>query len=440
MEVLIQALQFFFSLSILVLIHEIGHYVAARIFKVRVEKFYLFFNPWFSLFKFKRGETEFGMGWLPLGGYVKISGMIDESMDKDQMKLPTQPHEFRSKPSWQRLIIMLGVVTFNILLAIVIYIAMLSFSGERYLPVQNARYGIVADSLGKELGLQNGDHILALNNTKPEDFTDIPREFLMGTVNTVTIMRNQDTLVLNVPESFFGQLVDARGQNFFTLRFPFIVAAFTENSAAQQAGILPGDHIVGIGGIETWSFDEFRQTVGQFRNQSTTIMVDRKGIRKELAINIPQEGVVGAFVKPVNEIFDFETRHYTLLAAIPAGIQKAYNTTVDYVRQLGLLFRPEVSVAENLGGFITIGSIFSPTWDWMHFWTITAFLSVILAVMNILPIPALDGGHVMFLLYEVVTRRKPNEKFMEYAQMVGMILLLSLVLFANFNDVLRLFR
>lgn len=440
MEVLIKALQFFFSLSILVLIHEIGHYVAARIFKVRVEKFYLFFNPWFSLFKFKRGETEFGMGWLPLGGYVKISGMIDESMDKDQMKLPPQPHEFRSKPSWQRLIIMLGGVTFNILLAIVIYIAMLSFSGESYLPVQNARYGIVADTLGKELGLQNGDHILALNNTKPEDFTDIPREFLMGTVNTVTILRNQDTLVLNVPESFFGQLVDARGQNFFTLRFPFIVAAFTENSAAQQAGLLPGDHIVGIGGIETWSFDEFRQTVGQFRNQSTTIMVDRDGIRKELAINIPQEGVVGAFVKPVNEIFEFETRHYTLLAAIPAGVKKAYSTTVDYVRQLGLLFRPEVSVTENLGGFITIGSIFSPTWDWMHFWTITAFLSVILAVMNILPIPALDGGHVMFLLYEVVTRRKPNEKFMEYAQMVGMILLLGLVLFANFNDVMRLFR
>ena len=214
MEVLIKALQFFLSLSILVLIHEIGHYVAARIFKVRVEKFYLFFNPWFSIFKFKRGETEFGMGWLPLGGYVKISGMIDESMDKEQLKQPPQPHEFRSKPSWQRLIIMLGGVTFNLLLAVVIYIFMLSLSGESYLPVQNAKYGIVADSLGKELGLQSGDHILALNNEMPEDFTDIPREFLMGTVSTVTILRNQDTLVLDVPESFFGKLVDTRVRTF----------------------------------------------------------------------------------------------------------------------------------------------------------------------------------------------------------------------------------
>ncbi|HAJ98542.1 MAG TPA: RIP metalloprotease RseP [Bacteroidales bacterium] len=440
MEVLIKASQFILSLSILIIIHELGHYAAARIFKVRVEKFYLFFNPWFSLFKFKRGETEFGLGWLPLGGYVKISGMIDESMDKEQMKLPPQPHEFRSKPSWQRLIIMLGGVTFNLLLAIVIYIFMLSFVGESYLPVQNARYGIVADSLGKKLGLQNGDHIIAINNTKPDDFTDLPKEFIMGQVQTVTVLRNQDSIVLDVPESFFGKLVETRGQRFFSLRYPFIVHSFSETSAAKEAGVLPGDLIVGIGGIETSSFDEFRKTIGQFRNQQTTIWVERDGIRNELAITIPEEGVIGAFAKPVNEIFEFETRNYSFFAAIPAGISKAYTTTVDYVKQLGLLFRPEVSVTENLGGFITIGSIFSPTWDWLHFWTITAFLSVILAVMNILPIPALDGGHVMFLMYEVITRRKPNEKFMEYAQTAGMIFLLGLILFVNFNDVMRLFR
>jgi regulator of sigma E protease len=440
MEVLIRASQFLLSLSILIIIHEVGHYVAARFFKVRVEKFYLFFNPWFSLFKIRRGETEFGLGWLPLGGYVKISGMIDESMDKEQMKQPPKDYEFRSKPAWQRLIIMLGGVTFNLILAVIIYIFMLHFRGEQYLPVQNARYGIVADSLAQEIGLKTGDRILLLNDRKPEDFTDIPREFLMGNVHSVTVERNQETLTLDVPESFFGKLVAARGQRFMTIRYPFIVESFTQVSAAREAGVQPGDHILGIDTVATWSFDEFRRTIGQFLNQETILVVERNGERLELPITISDQPVIGAYVRPINQIFEFETREFSLLSAIPAGVVKAYTTTVDYIRQLGLLFRPEVSLTENLGGFITIGSIFSPTWDWLHFWTITAFLSVILAVMNILPIPALDGGHVMFLMYEVITRRKPNEKFMEYAQMVGMILLFGLILFANFNDVMRLFR
>ncbi|HSV89159.1 MAG TPA: RIP metalloprotease RseP [Bacteroidales bacterium] len=440
MEVLIRAMQFLLSLSILVIIHEVGHYVAARIFKVRVEKFYLFFNPWFSLFKFKRGETEFGLGWLPLGGYVKISGMIDESMDKEQMKQPPQPHEFRSKPAWKRLVIMLGGVTFNLALAVVIYIFMLHFRGEQYLPVQNARYGIVADSLAREIGLKTGDRILMLNDRKPEDFIDIPREFLMGNVHSVTIERNQEIITLDVPSDFFGKLVSTRGERFLTIRYPFIVEAFTEESAARIAGVQPGDHILGIDTVETWSFDEFRRNIINFRNQETTLLVERNGQQLELPITISDQPVIGAYVKPIDQIFEFETRRFSFLAAIPAGIAKAFTTTVDYVRQLGLLFRPEVSITENLGGFITIGSIFSPTWDWLHFWTITAFLSVILAVMNILPIPALDGGHVMFLMYEVITRRKPNEKFMEYAQMAGMIFLFALILFVNFNDVLRLFR
>ena len=212
------------------------------------------------------------------------------------------------------------------------------------------------------------------------------------------------------------------------------------NSAAKEAGALPGDHVLGIGGIETWSFDEFRGVIGQFASQETTLLVERNGERLELPIKIPEVAAIGAYVKPIDQLFEFKTRSYSLLAAVPAGITKAYTTTVDYVKQLRLLFRPEVKASESLGGFITIGSIFAPTWNWIHFWTITAFLSVILAVMNVLPIPALDGGHVMFLLYEVVTRRKPNEKFMEYAQMVGMILLLALILFVNFNDVMRLFR
>lgn len=440
MEILIKTLQFFFSLSILVIIHEMGHYFAARAFKVRVEKFYLFFDAWFSIFKFKRGDTEYGMGWLPLGGYVKISGMIDESMDREQMKQPPKPYEFRSKPAWQRLIIMLGGVTFNILLAILIYIVMLYSHGEEYLPAENVKYGILADSLALDLGMKTGDKIIMLNGEKAEDFMEIPKEFIMGNVKTVTVDRNGELLTLNVPESFFGKLVQSKGGGFFTIRYPFIVESFLPNSAAEAAGVRPDDHIVGIGGNETWSFDEFRVAIANYRDQQTTISVLRQGERLEFPITISEDGTIGAYVKPMVDLFDFETHTYSFFSAIPAGITKAYTTTIDYVKQLGLLFRPEVKAAESLGGFITIGNIFAPTWDWLHFWSITAFLSVILAVMNVLPIPALDGGHVMFLLYEVVSGRKPNEKFMEYAQMVGMILLLGLILFVNFNDVLRLFK
>ncbi len=440
MDILIKALQFFLSLSVLIIIHEMGHYFAARAFKVRVEKFYLFFDPWFSIFKIKRGDTEYGMGWLPLGGYVKIAGMIDESMDREAMKQPPKDYEFRSKPAWQRLIIMLGGVTFNILLAILIYVVMLFSYGEKYLPTENVKYGIIADSLALDLGMQTGDKIIELNGYRPVDFMDIPKEFIMGNVKTVAVDRQGEFITLDVPDSFFGKLISTRGGRFFSLRYPFIVEDFLPNAAAEEAGVKIGDHVAGIGGVETWSFDEFRDEIGKYTNQETSLIVYRDGQRLELPISIPESGAIGAYVKPIDQLFDFETRNYSFFAAIPAGVIKAYNTTIEYVKQLGLLFRPEVKATESLGGFISIGNVFAPTWDWLHFWTITAFLSVILAVMNVLPIPALDGGHVMFLLYEVVTRRKPNEKFMEYAQMVGMILLLGLILFVNFNDVMRLFR
>lgn len=440
MEILIKALQFFLSLSILIIIHEIGHMIPARLFKTRVEKFYLFFNPWFSLFKFKRGETEYGMGWLPLGGYVKIAGMIDESMDKEQMKKPPQPHEFRAKPAWQRLIIMLGGVTANIILAALIYIFMLFITGEQYLPTKNVKYGIVADSLALDLGLKTGDKILKLDEQEFEDFVDIPREFVLGNVQEITVERDGEEIVLQVPEDFFGKLISARMGGFFSIRYPFIVTDFLDESPAREAGVKVGDHIMGVGGIRTWSFDEFASTIPKFRGEQTTLTVKRGEEIIEMDIRIPEEGVIGAYAKNVTELLDFETRKYSFFQAIPAGIGKAYTTTTGYFRELRLLFRPEVKVTENLGGFITIGSIFSPTWDWAHFWTITAFISIILAIMNVLPIPALDGGHVMFLLYEIIAGRKPNEKFMEYAQMIGMILLLSLLLFVNFNDILRLFR
>lgn len=440
MEILIKASQFFLSLSILIIIHELGHMLPARLFKTRVEKFYLFFNPWFSLFKFRRGETEYGMGWLPLGGYVKISGMIDESMDKDQMKKPPQPHEFRSKPAWQRLIIMLGGVTANIILAALIYIFMLFINGEQYLPVKNLKYGIVADSLAVEIGLQTGDRILMLNEREVEDFLDIPREFVLGDVRTVTVDRDGQMVTLEVPEDFFGRLISNRMRGFFSVRYPFVVADFPGSSPAREAGLEIGDHIVGVGGKETWSFDEFAGTIGGFAGKVTTISVDRNGRRMDFDIPVTEAGHIGVYAKHVSEFLEFGTRSYSFLESIPAGIGKAYTTTTGYFRELRLLFRPEVKVSESLGGFITIGSIFAPTWDWAHFWTITAFLSIILAIMNVLPIPALDGGHVMFLVYEIIAGRKPGDKFMEYAQMVGMLLLLSLLIFVNFNDILRLFR
>ncbi len=440
MEILIKASQLILSLSILVIIHELGHYLAARLFKVRVEKFYLFFNLWFSLFKFKKGDTEYGVGWLPLGGYVKIAGMIDESMDKEQMKQPPKPHEFRSKPAWQRLIIMVGGVVFNLFLATFIYIIILSSHGEEYLPPQNLKYGIVAEPLGVEIGLQTGDNILELDGKKVYCFLDIRKDLLLGSTMTITIERNGEQMLINIPEGFQGKLLTAKGQGFASPRFPFIVEGFVATSAAKDAGVLPGDHVVGIDGMETWSFDEFRAKIAEYKNQETTLMVKRNGEVLELPISIPEEGVIGATVQPLSKLLKFERRKYSIIAAIPAGVAKVFTSTVDYVRQFGLLFKKEVKVSENLGGFITIGSFFPASWDWLHFWTFTAFLSVVLAFMNILPIPALDGGHVMFLLYEMITRRKPNEKFMEYAQIAGMIILLSLLLFVNFNDIMRLFK
>ncbi|MFW5792694.1 MAG: RIP metalloprotease RseP [Bacteroidota bacterium] len=440
MEILIKAIQFLLALSILIIIHELGHFYFAKLFKTRVEKFYLFFNPWFSLFKFKKGETTYGVGWIPLGGYVKISGMIDESMDKEQMKKPPQPHEFRSKPAWQRLIIMLGGVAANIVLAIVIYIFMLFFVGEKYLPAQNLKYGIVADSLGKELGLQHGDLIVSLNGEEVDDFLDIRNEFIFGDVESVTVKRNDELIKIDVPSDFFGKLIASKGEGFISIRYPLIVADYLDKSEAKIAGVLPGDMIMGIGKDTTFSHNEFRQAITKYKETHTELLINRDGKDTILDIYVPKDMIIGVAFTPIDQLLIFETKNYTFIEAIPGGAVKAYETTADYLKQLKLLFKPEVKATESLGGFITIGSIFSPTWDWLHFWTITAFLSVILAIMNILPIPALDGGHVMFLLYEVIAGRKPGDKFMEYAQTIGMILLISLLLFANFNDVLRLFN
>jgi len=437
MEILVKVAQLLLSLSILVIFHEFGHFITAKIFKARVEKFYLFFNPWFSLFKFKKGETEYGMGWLPLGGYVKISGMIDESMDKEAMQLPPQPHEFRSKPSWQRLIIMLGGVTVNILLAFAIYIGMLWIWGEQYLPTSEVKYGIVADSVAQEMGLQTGDKILTVDNEVVEDFFKIPGRIILDNAKSLQVERDGAIVDVKIPEGFVGRLLKHQSPDFINARMPFVVAKFTPESAAEQGGVKEGDKIIGINDSIVEYFDQFRALIPAYKNQDVKLNVVRGADTLSYALHIPEAGVIGAF--PENQ-FDFKVKNYNFFSAIPAGAKRTVKGVADYLKQLKLIFSPDVKAYESVGGFITIGNIFPGTWDWTAFWGLTAFLSIMLAILNVLPIPALDGGHVMFLMYEIITGRKPSDKFMEYAQIVGMVLLFSLLIFANGNDIVKLFR
>jgi len=437
MEILIKILQLLLSLSILVIVHEFGHFIAARIFKTRVEKFYLFFNPWFSLFKFKGKETEYGIGWLPLGGYVKISGMIDESMDKEQMQQPPQPWEFRSKPAWQRLIIMLGGVTMNVLLAFVIYIGMLFIYGEKYLATTEAnKYDIVADSLAQEFGLRNGDKIISVDGQEVEEFHKIPLTIILEEARTVQVLRDGKLIDVNLPDGAIGKLIKSKSPNFLSVRMPFVVESFAEVSSAREAGVLPGDSILGVNGNLLIYFPDIRKDIQSKRRQDIVLNVKRGLDTLALSLTITDEGLIGV----QNTGFKLNEKHYSIGEAIPAGVVKTVDGIGGYLKQLKLLFSPEVKAYESVGGFITIGNIFPSEWHWESFWRLTAFLSIMLAVLNLLPIPALDGGHVMFLGYEIITRRKPSDKFLEYAQIAGMVILFSLLIFANGNDVVKLFR
>jgi regulator of sigma E protease len=440
MEILIKILQLLLSLSILVIVHEFGHYLAARIFRTRVEKFYLFFNPWFSIFKFKVGETEYGLGWLPLGGYVKISGMIDESMDKEQMMQQPQSWEFRSKPAWQRLIIMLGGVTMNVILAFVIYIGMLSIYGEQYLPTSEAnKYGIVADSLAQDFGLRNGDKIISVDGKAVEEFHKIPLAMILEEAKTVQVNRNGQLVSITLPEGAIGRLVKHQSPYFLSVRFPFVVQSFAEKSPARDAGLQVGDTILGVNGKLLIYFPDIREDIQRLKGENAQLSLIRSGDTLEIPVTVSEEGYIGV-IPQKDSFFEMNEKHYSFFEAIPAGMVKTIDGIGGYLKQLKLIFSPEVKAYESVGGFITIGSIFPSEWHWESFWRLTAFLSIMLAVLNLLPIPALDGGHVMFLGYEIITRRKPSDKFMEYAQIAGMVLLFSLLIFANGNDVVKLFR
>jgi regulator of sigma E protease len=440
-QVLIKATQLILSLSILVVLHEFGHYLFARIFKTRVEKFYLFFDPWFSLFKIKRGETEYGIGWLPLGGYVKISGMIDESMDKEAMKLPPQPWEFRSKPAWQRLLIMVGGVAMNFLFAIVIYAGVLYAWGEQYLPTNSVKYGIVVGETGEKLGFRNGDKILSVDHTYIDDFSKIIPTIVLDHARSVQIER--DGQITEVPISAEDMAMLLKARNVFSVRYPFrfVVGGFAKESPGEQAGLKTGDELIAIDGQHFEWYDEFQKYLASRKGEQINISVLRNNLPVDILVGLGADGVIGISNKQdFDDVFELKTIRYGLLASIPAGVSKGVETTRNYLKQFKLFLMPETKAYESLGGFITIGSIFPGNWNWEAFWMMTAFISIILAVMNLLPIPALDGGHVMFLVFEMVSGRKPGEKFMEYAQIAGMVILLGLVLFANANDVVKLFK
>ena len=438
MDVIIKIAQLLVSLSILIVLHELGHFTLARIFKVRVEKFYLFFDAGFSLFRKKIGDTEYGIGWLPLGGYVKISGMIDESMDREQMKQAPQPWEFRSKKAWQRLLIMLGGVIVNFLLALLIYILVFFKWGEEYVPVDRLEYGYMFVEEFKELGLENGDKILSLDGEEVERWISIHHDIVVNDPRVIQVEREGMIMDIQIPEGMTSKLLKL--EYVMEPRVPCEVDGLPEDGNMIKAGIEQNDRIIGVNGIPIHFYDEFVDMTRKEGNTSFDLTVLRGGDTIQVQALTDENGFFGFSRKLYNDFFESVVVKYSLIQSIPAGINRGFDITKSYLKQLKMLFKPETKAYEELGGFIKIGSIFPSTWDWERFWNMTAFLSIILAIMNVLPIPALDGGHVMFLLFEIVTGRKPGDKFMEYAQIVGMILLLSLLLYANLNDIIGLFK
>lgn len=427
----IKAIQLILSLSILIILHELGHFIPAKIFKTRVEKFYLFFDLKFSLFKKKIGGTEYGLGWLPLGGYVKISGMIDESMDKEQMAQPPQPWEFRSKPAWQRLIIMLGGVTVNIILGFVIYMMILFVWGSA--SVEEMPNGFAVNEMFEEMGFEDGDQIIEINGKHFENPLLVNKHLFVRDVNNITVLhQNGEKEVISVPEEI-GSVMFQKGvmSPFTPIAYPVVDSVAAEMPAAL-GGLQSGDSIISVNQQEVAYWHEFTREVQENEGEPIILEYLRAGELKEASIVPTEDGLIGV----TNEnLYSIEKKEYGLAESIIKGFEYGYWTLHDYVAQFKYVFTAKG--ATQVGGFGAIGGLFPGDWDWRGFWLTTAFISIILAFMNILPIPALDGGHVTFLLYEMISGRKPNEKFMEYAQMVGFFILIALVLFANGNDIYR---
>lgn len=468
----IKALQLILSLSILVLIHEFGHYFFSRVFKVRVEKFYMFFHPWFKLLKYnpdnkgkkwsffcandteeeanKKSEemyasdkpatwrdTEYGIGWLPLGGYCKIAGMVDESMDKAQMERDAKPWEFRSKPAYQRLFIMIGGVLFNFLMAIAIYAGIVYSYGEEYIPFENATEGMAYCDSAHKIGFVDGDIPLLADGKPIKTYADFPKMIMASKV--VVLRNHSDSVEISIPKQFALQANKdvENGELFMTYRVPVVIKQLQPRMGAEKAGLKEGDKLVAVAGVGTGSYDLFMPELQKNAGKTVPIEFLRQGKLCTAEVAIDDAGKIGIMLSSPVEVFKTVKKRYTLLQSIPRGVELGWEKITTYVSSLKLVFTKEG--AQSLGGFGTIGSIFPNQWDWLSFWMTTAFLSVILAVMNILPIPALDGGHVVFLVWEMVTRRKPSIKVLENAQIVGMVLLFALLLYANANDIYRFF-
>jgi len=435
MDYLVIAGQLILSLSILVVLHEWGHFFPARLFGTRVEKFYLFFNPGFSLFKKKIGETEYGIGWLPLGGYVKIAGMLDESFDKEQLEKPPESWEFRSKPAWQRLIIMIGGVTVNFILGFLLWGMVLFIWGEKYLPNESVTYGIQVDELGKEMGLQNGDKIVAIGGEPFENFGALRKEIVFNEANTMTVARNGQPITLDIDDNYVSKLAGYRG-SFAIPRFPFVVSEVSEDMPAENI-LEEGDSIIAFNDKPIAFFDEFVKEAKVHREETITVKFVRNDTTWTEKITLDSCGVMGVRPYGPGRFLDYDMEKYALGPAMAAGVKKGWDFLAANVKGFGMMFTGKIKASESLGGFGTIANLFPSKWDWGQFWRITAILSLILAFMNILPIPILDGGHVMFLLYEMVVGRPPSQRFMEISMNIGLFLIFGLLLYANGMDVVR---
>jgi regulator of sigma E protease len=442
MEIVIKLSQFLLSLSLLIVLHELGHFIPSKLFKTRVEKFYLFFDVKYSLFKKKIGDTEYGIGWLPLGGYVKISGMIDESMDKEQMALPPQPWEFRSKPAWQRLIIMLGGVTVNFILAFVIYIGMAYAYGEMYIANANIKEGYLIENKAMlAAGFKTGDKIIAVDGEKMERFDNSTNAtIVMG--KEVLIERNGAEQLIKMPNDFIDQLSKEEKSPLVSLRMPFAIGKVPSESANQNLKVK--DVIIALNGIKTKYSDEVISILESNKGKTITGTVLRNRKEESVTLMVSKEGKLGIQrggldLKSLEELgyYKVSKQEFSLLESFPRGIEKGKDQLVGYGKQLKMIFSPSTGAYKQVGGFAAIFNIFPSSWSWEIFWGITALLSIMLGVMNLLPIPALDGGHVLFLLYEIISGKKPSDKFLENAQMVGFILLITLLLFANGNDIYK---
>lgn len=439
MEFVIRISQFLLSLSLLIVLHELGHFIPAKLFKTRVEKFYLFFDIKFSLFKKKIGETVYGIGWLPLGGYVKISGMIDESMDKEQMSQPPQPWEFRSKPAYQRLIIMLGGVTVNFILAYVIYVFIAFVYGDKTTTVESLKDGYwIENELLQDIGFKTGDKIVKVNDIKIVNDYDV-RSNIIG-AQTFTIRRNGQEKIITLPEDFLGQFSSAKSRELFERRIPFMVGEVADSSVNKTADVKVNDVITSIDGKQLRYFDQLDSLMTNYKSQALTVELLRGEDKITRELKVDKDGKFGFQPAYDNDRFaelgyyDITIQTYTFSESFAAGGRDFVETMQKYGAQLKAIFNPSTGAYKGVGGFKAIYSIFPSVWSWQAFWMLTAFLSIMLGVLNLLPIPALDGGHVMFLLFEIISGRKPSEKFLERAQLVGFIILITLVLFANIND------